>query len=281
MATDNKNKKAKEEKKTTEKAPKTTNKTTTKTTTKKTNAPASTTKKTVAANKKQTSKTIKSTASKTKSTPKKSTASKSTTGKKVATEKATTTANKEKNQTKVTTQKSTTQTKKKTTTANKTKNSTPKKKQENKTIKPVIIDEETKKKGVLESTTVSHGEIINEDYFKEGSFEVDPSTAKPVEDLIDIRSILGAKLPVGTSKKDRKERKKFYCRDAFIFATIIPVLDLFAMLFIEPYKPLLICNTEWINYAVTVVGDFVLIFLLTYVLDFIFGEEDVKNYNKL
>lgn len=281
MATDNKN----ENLKTNKKAAKNKNTEKSNTTVKKATSKTKTTTKTEKTTTSKSAPATKKTNTKAVNTTKKNNGTKKNAGTKVENKNTTTNANAKKT------------VEKKPTTANTSKKKSNKTVKKNETVKtkdntvkdktqsniPKLKKETadtSKKKGVLESTTISTPEVVKELHVEEKVIEVDPSTAKPVEDLFDVRSILGAQLPTGTTKEDRKKRKKFYMRDAFVFATVIPILDLFAMLFIEPYKPLLLTNTEWINYAITVGADFVLIFILTYVLDFLFGEEDVKKINK-
>ena len=87
-------------------------------------------------------------------------------------------------------------------------------------------------------------------------------------------------MPNGQSEQARNERQKYYMKDALIFAIIIPIMDLLAMLFIDAYQPLLATNDTMINYTITLLLDFILIFVLTYLIDYIFGEDTVKKNHK-
>lgn len=104
-------------------------------------------------------------------------------------------------------------------------------------------------------------------------------TKKEYDDEKFANTILGLELPVGDSQ-DRKTRLLNYARDALIFAVVIPILDLFAMLFIDSYKAYPITNNVPINYCLTLLIDFVMIFILTYIIDYIHGENSVRRMKK-
>lgn len=87
-----------------------------------------------------------------------------------------------------------------------------------------------------------------------------------------VKTILGAMLPIGDSSEDRKERLKFYAKDALIFSVIIPVFDLLAMLFLESYTFLMITNSVPLNYVLTLVTDFIIIFAMTFLFDYLIGD---------
>ncbi|HBA37957.1 MAG TPA: hypothetical protein DCY94_04480 [Firmicutes bacterium] len=93
-------------------------------------------------------------------------------------------------------------------------------------------------------------------------------------------TILGEKLVSGNEEEARRLRKKSYSKDALMFATIIPILDLFAMLFIDAYKPILLFDDTVSNYVITLILDFVLIYIVTYLIDFVMGEDAAKKNNK-
>ena len=104
-------------------------------------------------------------------------------------------------------------------------------------------------------------------------------TEKENDDELFANTILGLELPVGDND-DKKKRLGNYARDALIFAVVIPILDLFAMVFIDSYKAYPITNNELINYGLTLLIDFVMIFVLTYIIDYIHGENTVKRMKK-
>lgn len=108
---------------------------------------------------------------------------------------------------------------------------------------------------------------------------VTPVEVKPKNVETETCSILGTPLPTGTDKVDIDTRNKLYMKDALIFSFVIPVIDLFAMLFIKSYKPYPITNTLGINYLFTLLIDFILIFILTFSVDFIHGERTVRKMN--
>lgn len=96
----------------------------------------------------------------------------------------------------------------------------------------------------------------------------------------DNCTILGMQLPTGTDKVDSDARIKLYMKDSLVFSIIIPILDLLAMLFIKAYKPYPITNSEVINCIITLMIDFILIFILTFSVDYIHGEKIVRKINK-
>lgn len=221
-------------------------------------------------------------ASTSKTTKKASTVSTSKKGtgtKKTTTKKATTTAPKKKTNTK------TNGTKKKTTNSTK-KNQNVKVKSTPK-VKPIEIEDLETREADLTKTVVINPEIIQELHNEEIEvpnidnikIEEEPKKTKKGPEKV-ARTILGIDLPSQMTSEDRKERKKFYVKDALIFAIIIPILDLFAMLFIDSYTYLMITNSAPLNYLITLLLDFTLIFLITYLIDYIFGEDAVKRINR-
>jgi len=93
-------------------------------------------------------------------------------------------------------------------------------------------------------------------------------------------TIMGVELPTGNTKEDKKERSICYLKDALLFASIVPVIDLFLTIFYEKLNTLNFVNSEIINYVLTMLVDFVLIFIFTFLLDFIIGESKVKRIKK-
>lgn len=236
--------------------------TTKKTTTKKSTTPK---KKTTAAS-----------ASKTTTKSKTSTAKKTTTTKKVATK---TSVPKKKSEvkapsTKVATKKKTTSTKKAATS----KTRAPKKEK----VVEIEREELETREADLNKTIVMSPEVAKElameryDEMEEIE-EIKVSKNEKKDEKKYASTILGVDIPIGNSETDKKERKQLYAKDATIFAIIIPILDLFAMLFIDAYKAYPITNSEPINYCLTLIIDFILIFALTYLIDYIYGENSVKK----
>lgn len=217
-------------------------------------------------------------------------AAKSTTAKKTVTKKSTgtkkKTASTKASSTKTTkpaaktTKNASTKNKMSTTTAKKTttktghKTTVPKKKD----IKPVEIDlTEEVDNGIS-------NEVVSELHITEHNLEtetVEREDTNKKESVYEITSILGAKLPTGQSAEDKKVRKKHYLKDSIVFAIVIPLIDLLAMFFFEPYKPFNITDVEWLNYGINLIFDFIVIFFITYVIDYALSEDDVKkNANK-
>lgn len=209
----------------------------------------------------------------------KSPATKSTATKKVTT-KASTGTKKKTNSTKTATKKTTKPVAKNTKTAPakskknaSTKKTTAKSVSKKTEIKPVEID-------LSEKETIVTSEIVSDLHIEEPTLKTDlpkeePATKK--DDAYEITSILGAKLPTGKTIEDKKIRKKHYLKDSFVFALIIPLIDLLAMFFFEAYKPFDITDIEWVNYGINLVFDFVVIFIITYVIDYALSEDDVKK----
>lgn len=147
-----------------------------------------------------------------------------------------------------------------------TKTST--KKQTKKTVTPV--------KKTVRSTSKTP-EVVKELHVEEEVI----TTVKENENVVlepdyEIRSFLGANLPIERTKPAKKKRKTHYLKDAAFFATIVSVLDLFAMLFIKGY-PQLFEAAPWINYTITVALDFVLVFIFTYALDYLIVEDAIQK----
>lgn len=91
------------------------------------------------------------------------------------------------------------------------------------------------------------------------------------------KNILGMDLPEGNTKSDKKERIKIYTKDAIIFSLIAPVIDLLGMLFLKKYNYVMITNNNMINYLFTVLIDFIIIFIVTFCIDYFAGERAVNN----
>lgn len=165
-----------------------------------------------------------------------------------------------------------TSTKKPTTKKTTTKPKTDTKKKETRVIEKIIEIEET--------TPIIKDVVIEkrpEEKFDDGEYLI---IKKNHKEEPAPKTILGNDLPDGNEEEARNARKKFYAKDALLFAFIIPILDLFAMLFIDSYKPILITNDVVANYVITLVLDFVLIYIVTYLIDLIVGEEAVKKTRK-
>lgn len=105
-------------------------------------------------------------------------------------------------------------------------------------------------------------------------------TRPPKKNESKPQTILGLTMPVGNSRKERNIRKKLYLKDALVFAIFVPIFDLLAMLFIRKYSYLMITNSPVLNYLITLLIDFVLVLIVTYVIDYIFGEDAVKHSKK-
>ena len=202
----------------------------------------------------------------TTSNKKKTTSANSSKSKSVATKK-TSTKNSSKGKTTVakkttgsSSQKKSTTSKPKTTQPAKKKTTVPKKEQ-----KVEVLE---KREPDLEKTILiskEETEVINK---------------KVVSADEDAKTILGLELPTGDDKIDKEIRRKQYRKDALAFALIIPIVDLFAMLFIERYSYLIVTNYAVVNYLITLAIDFVLIFVVTYLVDYAFGEDTVKRIKK-
>lgn len=139
----------------------------------------------------------------------------------------------------------------------------------------------TPKKKVVETVKVEKDEPIVVEQEK----KIEPEQVEIVEKAKKgnssvPKSILGLDLPEGMDPVDKKARHKLYAKDALMFSIIIPIFDLLAMLFIDAYKPLLLTNNTVANYIVTLLLDFILIFAVTYLIDFVFGEDAIKKNNK-
>ena len=120
---------------------------------------------------------------------------------------------------------------------------------------------------------------VNEDTFSDKVLEITPKRPKD-DEYESPKTILGSELPEGRTKEEKRTRRKYYLRDALIFAIIIPILDYLLMLYVDAYKPLLITNSMSVNYVISLGIDFVLIFITTYIFGYIFGEISVKKKNK-
>ena len=215
----------------------------------------------------------------TTSGKKKTQAKKSSTATKSSTTKKTTTAKKSST-------KKTTSTKNGATAKSSTTKKTTPKVKEVKDIKTVAVfpEEETMEEKLVESVKV---ETIEEMVDKieipedEPTIEKDeiilPAKETKVEEKStndkECKTILGLDLPV----EDKQKRKTMYKKDALAFAIIVPIIDLFMLLFIKRYKPLIITNNIVLNYIMTLGIDFILIFILTYVIDYIYGEDAIKK----
>lgn len=171
--------------------------------------------------------------------------------------------------TKTTTKKTTTP--KKTTTSNKAK-----------TTKPKTNNSSTSKK--TNNSVEPRGSELKEEVSKETIVEETPKitteVGKTVATECTPKSLLGTTLPEGKEIEARRARKRSYSRDALLFAIIIPILDLLAMLFVDAYKPMLLFNSMLMNYIITLILDFILIYIVTYLIDFVMGEDAVKKKHK-
>lgn len=110
-----------------------------------------------------------------------------------------------------------------------------------------------------------------------------PKKKEPViveeKETLKTSTILGMKIPTGDTPEDRNKRSCIYTKDAMFFAIIIPIIDLLAMLFIDGYKAYPITSYTTINYCVTLLIDFTLIFILTYLVDYLHCEKAIRRMN--
>lgn len=121
---------------------------------------------------------------------------------------------------------------------------------------------------------------VNEREIVEDTLEIIPVKEKKVQEECCHHTLLGADVPTGSEAEDKKERKKRYMIDALIFAIVVPVLDLLAMLFVDIYKPFLLTNSTPLNYVITFLLDFVIIFVATYVINYLYVEIPLRKKRK-
>ena len=167
-----------------------------------------------------------------------------------------------------------TETTKKTTTSTKTNASGTKKNVKKKggsTAKTNTI--KIKENKAIEITP----EIVKELHVEEEVVKSEQKSASK-GNKFEIKSFLGENLPIELTNEARGLRKKSYVKDAVFFAAVVSVLDLFAMIFIKGY-PHLLDTMPWINYAVTMLFDFVLVFIFTYVIDYLIVENAISKNN--
>ena len=153
---------------------------------------------------------------------------------------------------------------KKTVAKKDTKKAKPVENKLNKTI--VLTDEEVKEIRTEESKAIE-------------SLKIENSNREVKSQETEILTILGIEVPTGTSKEEKMARISYYAKDATIFSIIIPVIDLFAMLFIDAYKSYPLTDNVPVNYCLTLLIDFALIFIITFVIDYIHGELAVRRIN--
>ena len=82
------------------------------------------------------------------------------------------------------------------------------------------------------------------------------------------------------SLQDKNQRIISYIKDSAVFGVIVPVLDLFAMLFIDSYKSFTITSNEPANYILTLIIDFIIIFVITFLIEYIHGEGVMSRLTK-
>ncbi len=127
---------------------------------------------------------------------------------------------------------------------------------------------------------VTKPEAIAELHVEEEVVETVPETTiETSSNEFEIHSFLGVELPTTRSKEAKRVRKSHYVKDACFFATVVSILDLFAMIFIKGY-PKFLNDTPLANYTITVVIDFIMIFLATYAIDYFIVEHEIKKNNK-
>ncbi len=172
-------------------------------------------------------------------------------------------------------------TSKKTASSKKTSKTNSTKKAPTKSSTPTVENEkvthkETNVKIIEEVIDIEQPtpDIVKELHVEESSIE---TKEEKNANKLAAKTLLGADLTYGNEAQARRSRKKSYSKDALIFATIIPVLDLLAMLFIDNYKPILVTNNTVTNLIMTLILDFILIYIVTYLIDFVIGEEAVKK----
>ncbi len=96
-------------------------------------------------------------------------------------------------------------------------------------------------------------------------------------------------LPTGDSKEDRRERKKDYALQSLVFASAFAVMDLVLAGFgvedlsdLEFIQAVLPSANHVTAVAVTVVFAFVSMFAVSYVCEYLIGEQyKVKTYNRM
>lgn len=226
----------------------------------------SSTKKTATEKKTTTKKNVKTSEAKTSKTPKKTTTS---SAKKTTTGTKTKTASKKSTSTK----KATTSAKKTTT---KSKTSTKKTQAPKKEVTSAIENETVETKPlILEDVEVN----ANVEVATEEKSDVIENNREERQSQNYAKTILGGKIPAGNSSKDRKKRRTYYVLDSIMFATILPILDLFMMMFCPWYTSFLSLDSTQ-NCIIVLVLDFIIVFIATYLIDFAATESAVKKINK-
>ncbi len=105
------------------------------------------------------------------------------------------------------------------------------------------------------------------------------NSKKVVQELIP-KNIWGKPLGTGQTKKDKKRRLKHYLFDSAIFAIIMAVFDIVAI-FVAANKTVFDITDYYIlNFILTVLLTSIILFFISFILDYLVGERAVKKHNK-
>ena len=105
------------------------------------------------------------------------------------------------------------------------------------------------------------------------------NSKKIVEELIP-RNIWGKPLGTGQTKKDKQKRIKHYLFDSLIFAVVMCFFDIIAI-FVATDKTVFDLTDYYVlNFILTVFLTGSILFVISFILDYLVGERAVKTYNR-
>lgn len=92
-------------------------------------------------------------------------------------------------------------------------------------------------------------------------------------------SLFRKKLPLGINDDDKKSRRLIYLKESLIFSLIMIVIDLILLLLPIEYETLPIFKNPTANILIQVIIDFIFLFGISFVFDYLVGESNIKQYN--
>lgn len=113
-------------------------------------------------------------------------------------------------------------------------------------------------------------------------------TRRILGDVEQPRDLFNRPLPTGNSKEDRSRRKKDYCLQSVMFASVCTGMDILLIGFGKDVADLELAQllfpglNHWAAVAISAVIAFVSTFLISYLFDYVIGEfYTVRRYNKM
>lgn len=145
---------------------------------------------------------------------------------------------------------------------------------------------EQKKKSTVPDTILTKEKIKKEETNKNVK---NNKIKKGIKNISNLRSDVynnvksktsDSSIPLGKSKKEKKERKRRYIKEAIVFALIITFINLLSYVLFDYVSLLRLSDIKIFNVLATMIASFIIGFIFSYIIDYLVSELWVKIKRK-